>query len=268
MPPLNSVLLKLVARADASITSFPGRQTHALFLKIISASSPAIARKLHGDSPLRPFTISSLMGDFNRTAERLVINRNQDYYIRLTFLEDEIYVCFLDASAKAQSTTYNIDTAIFEIAGLILRRTDSNLCGHQSYEKLISTARDQTKIALQFFSPATFRSGGKRNVVFPLPSLVFASYIAKWNQYSPFKLPTSLQKAIAEITVTNYELSTSSLSYATYTETGFMGECQYVLPESLSSEEVKSINTLANFAFYCGTGAKTTMGMGQTRRIK
>jgi len=29
---------------------------------------------------------------------------------------------------------------------------------------------------------------------------------------------------------------------------------------------LKQAGALANFAFYCGTGYKTTMGMGQTRR--
>jgi CRISPR-associated endoribonuclease Cas6 len=33
-------------------------------------------------------------------------------------------------------------------------------------------------------------------------------------------------------------------------------------------DKLKALNALADFAFYCGTGAKTTMGMGQTRRIK
>jgi len=268
MPSLNSVLLKLVAQSEASIVYFMGRHTHALFLGMINSSSPAIARKLHGDTPLRPFTVSSLIGDFNSTGKELAIECNQDYYIRLTFLEDEIYDCFLDASAKAQGGTYKLDGAVFKVEGLILDRKDSNLCGHQSYERLISAARAQPKITMQFFSPSTFRSRGKRNVVFPLPSLVFASYIARWNQYSPFKLPPSLDKTIAEIAVASYELSTCSLSYVTYSETGFMGECHYVLPDSLSSKDAKSINILANFAFYCGTGAKTTMGMGQTRRIK
>ena len=31
-------------------------------------------------------------------------------------------------------------------------------------------------------------------------------------------------------------------------------------------EMLRWVNLLTDFAFYCGTGYKTTMGMGQTRR--
>ena len=33
-----------------------------------------------------------------------------------------------------------------------------------------------------------------------------------------------------------------------------------------NTEMLRLVNLLADFAFYCGTGYKTTMGMGQTRR--
>ena len=33
-------------------------------------------------------------------------------------------------------------------------------------------------------------------------------------------------------------------------------------------KHVRLFNALVDYAIYCGTGAKTTMGMGQTRRIR
>jgi len=36
----------------------------------------------------------------------------------------------------------------------------------------------------------------------------------------------------------------------------------------MEEEMLKQVNALADFAFYCGTGYKVTMGMGQTRRLQ
>jgi len=55
--------------------------------------------------------------------------------------------------------------------------------------------------------------------------------------------------------------------YRTERFTGFVGKCTFRLKGHPSSDIIKALNTLADFAFYSGTGMKTTMGMGLTRRI-
>ncbi|MDP2662237.1 MAG: CRISPR system precrRNA processing endoribonuclease RAMP protein Cas6, partial [Dehalococcoidia bacterium] len=64
----------------------------------------------------------------------------------------------------------------------------------------------------------------------------------------------------------SYRLSTRLASFGDYSETGFFGHAVYECP-SASDEERRLINTLADFAFFAGVGAKTTMGMGQCRRL-
>jgi hypothetical protein len=48
---------------------------------------------------------------------------------------------------------------------------------------------------------------------------------------------------------------------------GFMGRCAFTC---FSPERAlwRTLHLLADFAFFCGTGYKTTQGMGQTRRVK
>ena len=40
------------------------------------------------------------------------------------------------------------------------------------------------------------------------------------------------------------------------------------VPGPMDEEMLKQVNVLADFAFYCGTGYKVTMGMGQTRKLQ
>lgn len=67
------------------------------------------------------------------------------------------------------------------------------------------------------------------------------------------------------------------MNFGRYKQLGFVGDCEYQFLDNVSKggsseanresqELLKQADALANFAFYCGTGYKTTMGMGQTRR--
>ena len=67
--------------------------------------------------------------------------------------------------------------------------------------------------------------------------------------------------------IAKYKLETRILHFGSYQEIGFEGKCTVEIAPEVPEETVRSLNALADFAFYCGTGAKTAMGMGQTRRL-
>jgi CRISPR-associated endoribonuclease Cas6 len=46
-----------------------------------------------------------------------------------------------------------------------------------------------------------------------------------------------------------------------------VGQVNYRILGDVEPLMIKQLNTLANFAMFCGIGRKTTMGMGMIRRI-
>ncbi len=48
---------------------------------------------------------------------------------------------------------------------------------------------------------------------------------------------------------------------------GFVGDVQFEIDAQASPEFAMQAHLLADFAFFCGTGRKTTVGMGQTVRV-
>jgi CRISPR-associated endoribonuclease Cas6 len=68
--------------------------------------------------------------------------------------------------------------------------------------------------------------------------------------------------------ITRYRLESKIWDFGSYQEVGFTGVCRFEIEKNVSNDKVVILNALADFAQFCGTGAKTTMGMGQTRRIK
>ena len=51
---------------------------------------------------------------------------------------------------------------------------------------------------------------------------------------------------------------------------GFLGQVTFIITKArrLNQAQVWQLNALADYAEFCGTGRKTTHGMGQTRRVR
>jgi CRISPR-associated endoribonuclease Cas6 len=136
-----------------------------------------------------------------------------------------------------------------------------------SFQGILDVGDISRRIDLQFLTPTVFRSGGKRNNVFPEPDLVFGSYWNKWQTLSPVKLDGDLNSHFDKINITRYRLETGIWDFGSYQEVGYSGACRFEIDRNLSDDKVAFINALADFAQFCGTGAKPTMGIGQTRRV-
>ena len=123
-----------------------------------------------------------------------------------------------------------------------------------------------TEIDLVFDSPTSFRQDAKQ-LLFPLPENVFNSWLRRWNAFSPVKLPQETRDFAAQwAAVSRYRLETDRIAGEAGWELGFTGLCRYKV---LSNDPywLRVLHTLAQFAFFCGTGRKTARGMGQTRVI-
>jgi len=268
MTALYAVLLKLKANGDAIISPTQGHHAYGLFLALMRRSNLSMADELHASDSIKPFTISPLQGKFQRAVKSLKVIGGYEYFIRLTFLREDVFAYFMDATLKAASQLLRLESAVFHIDHVILRHEDSLFCRHQSYQELFTESQPVRKISLRFLSPTAFRSGGKRNVLFPEASLAFGSYLSKWQHFSPIKVDEHTAELLGGIIVARYKLNTHIMHFSSYQEIGFEGACTFELPADFDEDSLKTINALADFAFYCGTGAKTTMGMGQTGRIK
>lgn len=224
---------------------------------------------MHDTDGAKPFTVSPLQGKFVREGDRIRLSSNSNYTLRLTILDETVFSTFLGSLLqKASSAEVRLQSSVFQVVQIATTPAASPWARCQDWRQICEQARPDKRIKLQFISPTAFRSGGKRNVLFPQPALVFGSYLNRWNALSPVKLSLSVLDSLdAHIILAQYRLETRILHFNNYQETGFEGFCDYIIDDGTPEEDVAALNALADFAFYSGTGAKTTMGMGQTRRI-
>ncbi|MGQ9546580.1 MAG: CRISPR-associated endoribonuclease Cas6 [Dehalococcoidia bacterium] len=247
-----------------------GPLVHALFLSLVSQADTELADLLHRDTPVKPFTVSALQGKFAGTGKHLVTLTENTYWFRITTLTQPVFTAFNRTllACLACHTSLSIGDTHFQVIDVKLEPTDSNLWGGiSSYPEMFDKACAKTAITLLFQSPTTFKHKG-RNLPFPLPGVVFNGYLQKWNAFSPFPLDRSLLSwAEDNLAVEAHHIRTRMTAFDDFQITGFIGTCRYQAIND-DADKLKALNALADLAFYCGTGAKTTMGLGQTKRIK
>jgi CRISPR-associated endoribonuclease Cas6 len=264
---LHSLVLKLQAQNDAVIPAGTGHLSLALFMNLIRQVDAVVSLSMHSLDGLKPYTVSALQGDFRSSGRCQSITAGQFYTLRYTLLNGTIPLSRLRSCLKKEPSL-RLDQAVFKLAKIISDPGLSPLAGFTNFKKISEQAGNRRTITLKFTSPTAFRSDGKRNAVFPNPALVLGSYLNKWNSFSPHKFAENIKGICeAEVVPSAYHLETTMLDFGSYRELGFTGWCTFLVSRSVPEDIVVFLNALADFSFYCGTGAKTTMGMGQTGRV-
>ncbi len=272
-----SAVIYLTPSEDATLRLTTGHHAHAAFLSLLKTSNPKKAARIHDASPQKPFTVSPLIGKGKRRGNFLKIRAKTKCWLRFTFLDDELFADFSDTFFAQELPSIQLGQAIFQFERLTIGNTETQRwSSNATYADLTQSTKAETEIRLQFHSPTAFRAltpRGQRtyNQTQVDPVRCYQSWINKWNTFAPLQFDrTALLAYVAEhVRVSRSETRTQALNFGRHTEIGWVGTCTFRFePESeLDENLLRTANCLANFAFYCGTGYKTTMGMGQTRRI-
>ncbi len=272
-----STLISLIPETDVTLRPTMGHHAHAAFLAILRESHPELAEKLHAQSTQKPFTVSPLVAKAKQRAKQLHIRAGTDCRLRYTFLDDALFAAFGHAFLTFRLPMIRLGDATFQVKQWTSHATETQRwSGNTTYEDIAQSTEADTEIHLQFYSPTAFRAltpRGQRsyNHTQVDPVRCYQSWINKWNAFAPMKFDkTELLTFVAAHTqVSRSETRTQALNFGKHTEIGWVGTCSFRFETENGIDEnlLRTANCLANFAFYCGTGYKTTMGMGQTKRI-
>jgi CRISPR/Cas system endoribonuclease Cas6 (RAMP superfamily) len=132
-----------------------------------------------------------------------------------------------------------------------------------AYEELVADGdRSRRVVALRFASPTVVEVQGER-APFPVTGAIFARYREIWDAFSPVSLPP-IAEFMERVHVTDFKISRA----AALTGPGAKGWVILEMEKGRTEQEIALFNTLADFAFYCGTGLHTDEGLGQTGRME
>ncbi|MGI6365400.1 MAG: CRISPR-associated endoribonuclease Cas6 [Bacillota bacterium] len=230
-----------------------GSECHGLLFAMLEQVNPGFAQIIHEEKE-NQFSIGPLRGKGKREKGAFYLDDGAEYYFSIASLTADM------------DTALEKSLAYINPAGKF--RLGSADCSWLRAEKLCEAVQVQlcrelppAKFVINFLSPTCFRSQGI-SLLFPSPELVFNNLRERWNAFASVPIELFLGNSLY---ISRYNLKTSTVRFAKYYITGFMGRVEYCFAKGTSEAIRKQIWTLALFSTYSGIGYKTGMGMGEVR---
>jgi len=328
---LYSLVIQLFPESDIVLPATLGRHAHAALLGMINQVDAELAQRVHDETGEKPFTVSPLQGKFERVPSRdgdgaeasregggaeasrdgdgarargakglVRLTAGAEYWLRFTFLTDELYQAVSRFFLEAASPTVQLGEGRFVVARVTATGEQasrgageippssslphlSRWSGHATFGQLWEEAPTRERLAMRFYSPTCFRVtrdvGRSDYVAEPELRLCVQSWLHRWNRFAPENLFLSGERLLDFVEMVGQRrrvnIATKVLDFGAYRQRGFVGTVEWVLacPPKMGFDGMqaqflwKEIHALAAFAFYGGTGYKTTMGLGQSRRV-
>ncbi|MCB8983446.1 MAG: CRISPR system precrRNA processing endoribonuclease RAMP protein Cas6 [Ardenticatenaceae bacterium] len=223
------------------------RGLHAILLGALHQADEQLSATVH-EMRLKPFTQALLPAE-----------AGDGWVWRITLLDESLYEPLCQGLTEAkpgqlQKRPFHADLPAMTVI-------------YTSYQAL-----DQPPTAeryhVQFLTPTAFK---QRTYTEPIPNpyLCFQSWWTRWNEFAPKDAAMNvavLDIVKAHMVVSHFRLHSVIFRDANRWLVGGVGRVtfQVLQPKRVSSEWWQAAATLAAYAPYCGTGHKTTQGMGQT----
>jgi CRISPR-associated endoribonuclease Cas6 len=211
------------------------------------------------DGEIPNVSYSGITGQYRHTQDFLTFYPGEPYQLSLCGLQE--------TASKAIATLGLGDRleflgATFEVSD----RTDETTSYEALYQALVANEPEPIQqFQLQFVTPTAF-SQGKTYLPLPLPSLMFRSWLERWNHFAPVYLGSAelvgyLEQAIA---LSRHRLQTAPFRVHAGQVTGFKGEITLRVLNHIDPLLANVANLLIHYSDFAGTGIKTRLGMGQT----
>lgn len=255
----------------ADSAHFLGREAHALFLDLARGADPALADSLHAARGDKPFTVSALLDPHARRGAATAVRAGAQYEWRVTAFEPRLAQLLAESVLPNLPREVRLGSAHFATGAPITDRAAHPWAGVVDASALVdqwfgSGSKSEKRITLEFASPTAHRQI-HRNVLFPQPAPLWGGWLRAWNAYAqPAFEDDLIARVEADVAISRYALRTQVVDFGEFREAGYVGECGFTI---FSAETAlrRVLHLLADFAFFCGTGYKTTQGMGMTRKV-
>ncbi|NLF14155.1 MAG: CRISPR system precrRNA processing endoribonuclease RAMP protein Cas6 [Anaerolineaceae bacterium] len=274
---LLSWVLTLQPEEEATVPSNQGRAAHAWFLGRVRAADATLADELHGGQGLRPFTVSNLWELGREGGPEASLLPARTYTLRATSFSPRLSALLRERVLPGLPPALSIGGAALRVVGSTTDPAQHPWAAGATFEGLVqqfTLAADVPRtVGLRFLSPTAFRvTGKKRAVPLPLPALVFGGLVDKWNAFAPIQVHPDVRRFAEEcLAVSSYGLETRRVLFGEDGErgaySGFVGRCHYYV-EVPDRYWMGLIQLLAGFSLYAGVGVRTTMGLGQARKLE
>lgn len=262
LPDTEMVGIELHLEANNNALLRPNYTTalHAWFLDCVRQDSPELSAILHDQQSEKSFTLSPLQGNLITQPEGVEIVNGGRYVWQITLFTKQL--CdWAEQWHIPRSLNLRFTSFLIKSVGISLPPT--------TYHHLFANPLpSKPNFSLSFLSPTSFRHR-KHHLPLPLPANIFHSYLRRWLDFSrqEFEPELFLDWIDHVVYVNKFDITCEKVASGKQGfVTGFVGLVEFGVDAKAkpNPELQKLLYALVQFAPYCGTGHKTTFGLGQT----
>jgi CRISPR-associated endoribonuclease Cas6 len=261
---LTSLVIEVEAKTDGLISGGTGRAIHGLWYAQWDQADPSTANMLHNETGTLPFSLSPLMGLPRAQKSVTRITTGQQAWFRIATLTRQLSERLTTFWAPQLPDEVELAGVQWRVVGVPQEHPWNQQISYQELAaRHLFNNRPPEHWKFLFETPVTFNSG-RGYLPFPLPNILIGSWMRRWQAFAPLALPDNLQKSVRErLMVSSYQMRSKTVRYGERIHLGGMG--RYALRAAkMPASERSQVDLLANYAFFCGSGYKTTQGMGMT----
>lgn len=242
------------------------------FLALVDRVDPDAAVALHAPNAPRTYAVAPLHAptpapvaqDFEADAAPLTLperaRRGEALALRIALADDALARRILDALPR-------LEMPRLSGAPTRLTRTPSPDDPHDPDIlrvpwPALAAAPPATRLQIAFVTPTVFSSQGE-DLLLPEPQRLVESWRRAWDAWSGGAVP--LPDTPARLRISRYQLRTEALRLKGGFQRGFVGHLDADMPPDADETQRRALTALAGLANLAGTGARTALGMGQTR---
>jgi len=260
---LVGLVLELTPRTQSYLYAQYTIGLHAWLLSQVQQTDPELSLLLHDEQSEKAFTISGLEGELLTSGKEFQLIADKTYRWYVTSLSMPV------AQWMKQWVQKLPELLELRNAPLLIHSCDIALAPTTYIQLLENNGHTPTTLKLSFVTPTSFRSK-KHHFPLPVPRNVFHSYLRRWNNFSGRQVDQEIFLDWVEENVIIIRHKLESIKVAAGKKgmvTGFTGAVEFGLSRTANevTEFVQLFYALGRVAPYCGTGHKTTFGLGQTR---
>lgn len=277
-----SIVMYAYPQTDTPVAHVQGPALQGMFLELIKQVDPVLNERLHNDDQYRPYTLSPLaVGadltrfDGFRIPREVVLRAGTPCALRLSLLVDEVFPTFSRYFLDRATPTVRLGHTDFSITDVAVNaRPDTPWSLYVPYQDLVDRAsQTEQHLTFRFLTPTTFGFGDV-DMPLPWPRLVFQSFRRRFEEFAQVNFMPDFEAQVERYTaITNLNpiqteyINIKNANGRSISFLGFTGRVTYRIHNNAAPDLIFQMNLLADYAMFCGTGKRTTVGMGQTIRV-
>jgi CRISPR-associated endoribonuclease Cas6 len=213
-----------------------------------------------GDETIPSVTFSGLLGAIATSKDFLSFSPEERYQLSLCGLQE--------SASKAIASLDLSDTLEFLGAKFQVSDREDEITSYETlYHSLVATEPEPVqRFELQFLTPTAFAQN-RLYLPLPVPTLMFRSWLERWNHFAPVYLGSDeLIEYLGEaVALSHHRLQTRSFQVHTNKISGYTGNARLHILSRTDPLLANVANLLIHYTKFTGTGIKTRLGMGQTQ---